>query len=95
MPKLSEEVKAKREAIMKQMKALNDKGMFPKGYGNIVLDMANERLEKEGKKLTSLKRVNAVAVGNGYNPVIVDCLLAVAQENKLDAQLELAQKLLD
>ena len=95
MPKLSEEVLKQRKEVMQKMKELNNRGMFPKGFGKTVLNMANERLLKEGKKETSLSRVNAVASGIGYNPVIVDCLLEITQENKLNKQLEIAEKLLN
>lgn len=93
MPKLSDAVKAERDAIKENMRKIKDEGLLPKGYGNIVKEMVNNNL-KPGQKAVTISTINQVAGGYYYNEAVVDALLQLAKENKIANQLALSKEIL-
>jgi len=94
MPKLSPQVLKQRAEVMSRIKEMNNRGMFPSGYGKLVLERANKILEEKGLKKLSLNRISKIASGTAYNEVVIDILIDIAKEGKLEQQLRETAELL-
>jgi len=95
MPKISPAVLKDRQTVMNRIKEMKDRGMFPSGYGKLVLERANKILEERGLKTLSINRISKIVGGVAYNEVVIDILIDIAKEGKLEKQLRETEQLLD
>ena len=75
------------ETLRTQLKQMRDKGLLPKGYAKIVA-------EKVGGKCTPNK-VYHVFTGNNSDLEIMEYLIELAENSKLEALAKRAKKVLE
>lgn len=81
------------EGLAKQLREIKDAKLYPYGYAKTIRDEYNSTL-KEGEKEITDHKVRQVAGGFLYVERIVDLLLALAKDNKIKQQEDLAKEIL-